>query len=124
MAEADGVKAKAEAYAKLDQTGKFLEVLNALQTLAPAVVKEFAGVMAASTAHLANIKDVKVIDFGGGANGGSTVGKFGTAPVEILTKMFEGLKGTGMDMTKLMKFVGIEPEATNTKKDETFPEVK
>jgi flotillin len=107
--EAKGIKEKAEAYQKLDQTGKFLEVLNALQTLGPNVIKEFAGVMAASTAHLANIQEVKVIDFGGGQNG-SAVGKFGSVPVEILTKVFEGLKGTGFDMTKLLNFVGVKPE--------------
>ena len=108
--EAKGISEKAEAYAKLDQTGKFLEILNALQTLAPNVVKEFAGVMSASTAHLGNIKDIKVIDFGGNGQGGSSVGKFGAIPTEILTKMFEGLKGTGFDMTKLLNFLGIKPE--------------
>lgn len=107
--EAKGIKEKAEAYAKLDQTGKFLEVLNALQTLGPNMIKEFAGVMAASTAHLANIQEVKVIDFGGGQNG-SSVGKFGGIPVEIITKFTEGLKGTGFDVSKLLNFVGIKPE--------------
>ena len=109
-AEAKGTMEKAEAYAKLDQTGKFLEVLNALQTLGPNVIREFATVMAASTNHLANVKDIKIIDFGGGANGGSSTSKFGTAPVEILTKMFEGLKGTGFDMSTLLNFIGVKPE--------------
>jgi len=107
--EAKGIAEKAEAYAKLDQTGKFLEILSALQTLAPNSIKAFAEVMAASTAHLGNIKDVKVIDFGNG-NGGSTVGKFGSIPVEVLTKMFEGLAGTGFDASKLFNFLGIKPE--------------
>jgi len=126
-AEAKGVLEKAEAYQKLDATGKFLEVLNALQTLGPNIIKEFAGVMAASTAHLANVKDIKIIDFGGGQNGGSTTGKFGTAPVEILTKMFSGLQGTGFDMSKLLNTIGIKPEdamamlnsATKTENDDT-----
>ena len=108
--EAKGVAEKAEAYAKLDQTGKFLEVLNSLQTLGPNVIKEFAGVMAASSAHLGNVKDIKIIDFGGNSQGGTSTGKFASAPVEILTKMFEGLAGTGFDMTKLLNFVGIKPE--------------
>ena len=66
--------------------------------------------MAASTAHLSNIKDVKVIDFGGNGQGGSSVGKFGTIPVEVLTKMVEGLKGTGFDITQLLNFIGVKPE--------------
>jgi flotillin len=121
--EAKGIKEKAEAYAKLDQTGKFLEVLNALQTLGPNVIKEFAGVMGAATAHLSNIQEVKVIDFGGqGTSGGSSVGKFGGIPVEIITKFTEGLKGTGFDVSKLLNFIGIKPEdlgsVLNTKAEE------
>jgi flotillin len=108
-AEAKGTSEKAEAYAKLDATGKFLEILLALQTLGPNVVKAFAEVMAASTAHLSGIKDVKIIDFGGQKNG-STLGNIGTVPVEILTKMFEGLKGTVFDMSTLLNFLGIKAE--------------
>ena len=108
--EAKGISEKAEAYQKLDQTGKFLEILNALQTLAPNTVKAFAEVMAASTAHLSGIKDVKIIDFGGQGKGNSTLGNVGALPVEILTKMYEGLKGTGLDMSDLLKFIGIKPE--------------
>lgn len=119
LAEAEGIKEKAKAYAALDQTGKFLEVLNALQTLGPNVIKEFAGVMAASTAHLGNIKDVKVIDFGGNGSGGSSVGKFGAIPVEVLTKMFEGLGGAGFDASKLFSYLGIKPEDLLKKEDKT-----
>jgi hypothetical protein len=60
-------------------------------------------------------------------DGGSTTGKFGTAPVEILTKMFSGLQGTGFDMSKLLNTIGIKPEdamamlnsATKTENDGT-----
>ena len=124
LAEAEGIKEKAVAYAALDQTGKFLEVLNALQTLAPTVVKEFAGVMAASTAHLANVDEIKVIDFGGQGKGGSSIGKFGSAPVEILTKFFEATKGTGLDVSKLFNFIGVNPEEIVKTTDKTdFPPV-
>jgi len=125
LAEAEGIKEKAKAYAALDQTGKFLEVLNALQTLGPNLVKEFAGVMGAATAHLSNVDEIKVIDFGGQGNGGSSVGKFGSAPVEILTKFAEGFKGTGFDVSKLMNFIGINPDEiiSDKKDDTTFEEV-
>ena len=106
--EAKGIAEKAEAYAKLDQTGKFLEILNALQTLGPNIVREFAGVMGATTAHLGNIQDVKIIDFGGNSKGGS-VSNFGAAPVEIINKLVAGLQGTGFDVTKLLNFIGIDP---------------
>ena len=126
LAEAEGIKEKAEAYAKLDQTGKFLEVLNALQTLGPNLVKEFAGVMASATAHLSNVDEIKVIDFGGQGKGGSSVGNFGSAPVEILTKFFEATKGVDLDATKLFNFLGVKPEDVakeTTKKDDGFESV-
>jgi len=127
LAEAEGINEKAEAYAKLDQTGKFLEVLNALQTLAPNMIKEFAGVMAASTAHLSNIKDIKIVDFGGGGKSGSSVGNFGSTPVELLTKFAEGAQGAGFDISKLINFMGINKEETEEVKeikgDSEFPEV-
>jgi flotillin len=116
LAEAEGIKEKAEAYAKLDQTGKFLEVLNALQTLGPNIVREFAGVMGSATAHLSNVKDVKIIDFGGQGKG-SSVGKFGSAPLEILTKFAEGATGTGFDVSKLLNFLGIDPKDLATASD-------
>jgi len=122
-AEAKGTLEKAEAYAKLDQTGKFLEVLLALQTLGPNVIKEFAGVMSAATAHLGNIDSVKIIDFGGnGQGGGTSTGKFGTIPVEIIAKFTEGLKGTGLDISKLLSFIGMKPEDLVPKTPE-IPEV-
>lgn len=108
-AEAKGVAEKAEAYAKLDQTGKFLEILNSLQTLGPNVIKEFAGVMGAASAHLGNVKDVKIIDFGGnGKDGSGSVSNYGSVPIEILNKLFHGLSGSGMDMSKLLNFLGID----------------
>lgn len=119
LAEAKGILEKAKAYEKLDETGKFLEVLQALQTLAPNVVKEFAGVMGAATAHLANVDDIKIIDFGGGTGNGST-SKFGSVPIEILTKFFTGLQGTGFDTEKLQKFIGVTGKAT----EDEFPPVE
>lgn len=124
VGEAEGIAAKAEAYAKLDQTGKFLEILNALQTLAPNVIKEFAGVMGETTKHLANIKEVKVIDFGGGKDGSGSVSKFGSIPVEILTKVFEGLTGAGMDPSKLFNFMGVNPTTSKPEEPKTTTEKK
>ena len=118
LAEAAAIDAKALAYEKLDETGKFLEVLEALQTLAPAVVKEFAGVMGAASAHLSNVDEIKVIDFGGnGVGGAGSVAKLGTAPVEILNKFFAGLDGTGFDISKLLGGLGV-------KTDDGFPTVE
>jgi flotillin len=110
LAEAEGIEAKAIAYEKLDQTGKFLEVLTSLQTLAPAVIREFAGVMGASTAHLANVDEIKIVDFGGGNGkdgGGTTLGNFGKVPTEIITKMMESASASGFDFGDLLSKIGI-----------------
>ncbi len=115
LAEAEGILEKAKAYAALDQTGKFLEILNSLDSLAPKVIKEFAGVMGAATAHLSNIKDVKIIDFGAGGSKGSSTANFGSTPVEILSKFAEGAKGAGFDLSKLLNFLGVDStEALST----------
>jgi len=127
LAEAKGILEKAKAYEKLDETGKFLEVLNALQTLAPNVVKEFAGVMSATTAHLGNVDDISIIDFGGNGGGSGSVSKFGQAPIEILNKFFAGMQGTGFDVSKLANFIGIQKDEEAPKADtkgEDFEEVK
>ncbi len=110
LAEAKGIAEKAKAYELLDQTGKFLEVLNALQTLGPNMVKEFAGVMAASTAHLANVDEIKIVDFGGDSAGGSAVGKLGNVPNEVMTKLLAGADATGFDVSKLLKWAGFAEE--------------
>jgi len=122
LAEAAGIEAKALAYAKLDDTGKFLEVIEALQTLLPSVVKEFAGVMGASSQHLANVDEIKVIDFGGNGKGAGSVSKLGSAPVEMLNKFTEGLGGTGFDVSKLLSFIGIDTDKI-AKKDDGFEPV-
>ena len=80
--------------------------------------------MAAATAHLGNIKDVKIVDFGGGSNGGTSTGKFGTIPVEIIAKFVEGLKGSGMDISKLLSFIGMKPEDLTKQLPETLESPK
>lgn len=125
-AEAKGIKEKAEAYALLDQTGKFLEILKIMENVGPTLIKEFAGVMAASTAHLGNVKEIKIVDFGAGKDGQTTTGKFGSVPVEILSKFIESLSGAGIDPSNLLNFIGIKYEDLTKieKPSENFPEVK
>ena len=115
LAEAEGILEKAKAYEKLDETGKFLEIIQALQTLAPNVVKEFAGVMGAASGHLSNVKDISIVDFGGNGNGDgkSTTSNFGSVPIEIFNKFITGLQATGFDTEKLQKFIGISKAKSN-----------
>ena len=124
LAEAAGIEAKALAYEKLDETGKFLEIIQAMQTLAPAIVKEFAGVMAASTSHLSNVDDISIIDFGGNGDGSSSTSKFGASGVEMVTKVITGLTGTGFDTSKLLNKMGVNNANIEKKDDTKFEDVK
>jgi flotillin len=110
LAEAAGILKKAEAYEKLDQTGKLLQVLEVIERVLPGAIKEFAGVMKAAADPIGNIKEVKVIDFGGNSNGGSSVGKFGKLAPEMIAKVLAGLSGSGIDVNDLLAKVGINAE--------------
>lgn len=78
LAEAEGVLKKAEAYARLDATGKLLEVIEALPSLIEkaglAVQQAGEGTLVpmaqAVGTGLANVDEIRIIDFGGG-NGNS-----------------------------------------------------
>lgn len=108
LAEAEGVLKKAEAYAKLDETGKLLQILEVVERVLPDAIKEFAGVMGAAAAPMANIKEVKIIDFGGnGQNGGSALGKFGQVAPEMVMKLTSALKSVGMNPEELFQKLGI-----------------
>jgi flotillin len=97
MAEARGTEAKAQAFAKLDQAGRFLMILEAL----PPVINAIGNTMVAPTAQaigdgLANIKEVRVVDLGGSNNGKSNVlSRFANMPVETIFTMAEQAKAAG-----------------------------
>jgi len=126
LAEAVGILKKAEAYEKLDQTGKLLQILEVVERVLPGAIKEFAGVMKAAADPIGNIKEVKVIDFGGNSNEGSSVGKFGKLAPELIAKVFAGLRGSGIDVNGLLAKVGINAEELlGAKKEEpTGPQKK
>jgi flotillin len=111
LAEAEGVLKKAEAYAKLDETGKLLQILEVVEKVLPGAIKEFAGVMQAAAQPLSNIKDVKIIDFGGQGNGGGTsLSRFGQIAPEMVMKFVTALQGTGIDPADLFQKLGINLE--------------
>ncbi len=109
LAEAEGVLKKAEAYEKLDETGKLLQILEVVERVLPDAIKEFAGVMGAAAAPLGNIKDVKIIDFGGnGQTGGSSLSRFGQIAPEMVMKFASALQGVGINPTELFQKLGID----------------
>lgn len=105
LAEAEGVEKKAEAYAKLDKTGQLLQILEVVERVAPQLVKEFAGVMAAAASPFANVDNISIVDFGG--NGDAT-GRFAETVPGMVASFVTKLKAMGFDPTKLLDKVGIE----------------
>ena len=106
LAEAEGVEKKAEAFARLDQAGKTMLVLDRL----PGIVKELGGVMAAIAAPMGNIDKVVLIDGGGsGANGhaGGTVARFAATTPAILFELLQKADALGLDLRGLLGKAGI-----------------
>ncbi len=105
LAEAKGIEKKAEAYAKLDESGRLLQILEALQTLVPATVKEFAGVMEAAAKPLGNVDNISIVDFGSG----NATGKFGGTVPGMIAELFAKANVSGFDLSGLAKKLGIDP---------------
>lgn len=103
LAEAEGTEKKAEAFAKLDASGRFLLILEAL----PPVISAFgeAGeriltpVAEAIGEGLGNIDEVRIIDMGGGqgAAGKSLLTGFANTPVETIFQLWNKVKAMGLE---------------------------
>jgi len=106
LAEAEGIERKAAAFAKLEQAGKTMLVLERL----PEIVQEFSAVMGAIAAPMGNIDKVVMIDSGG--NGQSSVGRFvGTVPA-VLFEVIQRAESMGLDLKALLAKAGIEAADT------------
>jgi len=111
LAEAEGTLKKAEAYKMLDDTGKFLLILEAVERILPAAIREFAGVAGEMAKPFGEIDNISIIDFGGG-NGkdGTALSKFGQTVPEMLGKMWAGAQAMGIDLNSLFGRFGIDPK--------------
>lgn len=107
LAEAEGVERKAEAFAKLDQAGKTMLILDRL----PDIIRQFSSVMGAIAAPMGNIDKVVMIDGGGAANGSTSVSRFaGTVP-GVLFELLQKAEAMGLDLRPLLAKAGIETSA-------------
>ena len=108
LAEAEGIERKAEAFAKLDQAGKTMLVLDRL----PDIVRQFSGVMGAIAAPMGNIDKVVMIDSGQGGDGKTSVARFaGTVPA-VLFDLMQKAEAMGIDLRGLLAKAGIETGGT------------
>lgn len=107
MAEAEGIDARAQALAKLDDTGRILMILEALPpvlTAVGAVAKEIMVPVAEAIGQgLGNIDEVRIIDMGsnGQAGNGNVLKQFAAMPNETIFGLIEKAKSMGYgDMLK------------------------
>ncbi len=106
LAEAEGVERKAEAFAKLDQAGKTMLVLDRL----PDIVRQFSAVMGAIAAPMGNIDKVVMIDSGGNANSQTSMARFaGTVP-SVLFELVQKAESLGLDVRSLLAKAGIQTD--------------
>lgn len=111
LAEAEGLLKKADAYKQLDQAGKLLQILDVAERLVPNAIEKFAAVMQAAAEPMSNIKDVKIIDFGGGGvagDKGSSLVKFGQVAPEMVFKFVSALTAAGINPADLAKRFGLD----------------
>jgi uncharacterized membrane protein YqiK len=100
VAEAEGVLKKAEAYKQLDQSGRFLLILQSLPPVVDAagnaVEKVATPVARAIGDGLGNIKEVRLIDLGGGNSAHRNVlSQFANMPVETIYGVWQKLQALG-----------------------------
>ncbi|RJO61030.1 MAG: flotillin family protein [Dehalococcoidia bacterium] len=107
LAEAEGTLKKAEAYKALNEAGRLLQILEAAQTLVPAAIKEFSGVMAAATAPLAEADKIIVMDSGSSNGHGSALDRYVGIGPQALFALVERCKAMGIDISPLLAKAGV-----------------
>lgn len=92
----------------MDETGKLLQILEVVERVLPDAIREFAGVMGAAVAPMSNIKELKIVDFGGNAKNGSSLSNFGQVAPEMVTKIVTALTSMNIDTSELFKKLGVD----------------
>ena len=105
LAEATGTLKKAEAFKQLDDSGRFLLILEQLPPVIAALGDAAAKVMVPAAEAigegLGNVKEIRLLNMGGGQNGGENVlSQFAKMPVETIFGLLQK-----MDMTEMLPVV-------------------
>lgn len=120
MAEAKGKRELAEALAKLDATGRLLQVLDA----APRVAEALGGALAKAlgpegaanifgqiAAPFGSVDKIHIIDMGNGqTNGHGALGKLVSAGPQIFFQFLAQAKALGFNLEQLLEKIGISSE--------------
>jgi len=115
LAEAEGTMKLAEALTKLNQTGQLVMVLDRL----PGLLKEGGDAGAKIAAEIFGpmgkgigaIKDIRIIDMGGGKTAEKGIGAIGNMIPDVVANFFAKAQLQGIDLTPLFKFLKMDPAA-------------
>jgi flotillin len=105
LAEAEGKQKLAHALAQLDQTGKLLQVLEAVPSVAQAVgdaaakalgEEGAAQIFAAAAKPLASVDEIRIIDFGGSNGANNPVSKIATLVPTTIAETIAKMDAAGL----------------------------
>lgn len=108
LARATAVAELAKAYRQFNEAALTLEVLKVL----PQVVESVGTVFGAIAAPMGNIDKLVVVDSGGDGDGKGALNRFAKTGPLLMFQMIEQAKAAGIDVSELVKKLGIKLDAT------------
>ncbi len=120
LAEAEGVREKAEAYRQLEESGKFMLVIENAPAIIESIGAALASVMTPAAGAigegLANVGNIEILDMGGNGSSGdgtTALGRFMNSPVDAVWRMLKMVNAYGMTeaVGDLLEKAGIDPSA-------------
>jgi flotillin len=115
VAEAAAIQKKAEAWQQFNEAARLQTILEKL----PAIIEATAPVFSAVASPISAIDKVVVIEQGSGANGQSNgmggIGRFAAAAPSVVFGLLQQLEAVGLDVSGLLKQVGIAQNGDTTK---------
>jgi len=114
LARAVSINELAKAYQQFNEAALTLEVIKAL----PDTIQSLGAVFGAIAAPMGNIDKLVVVDSGGGdGKGGNALDRFTKIGPTMLFQFMEQAKAAGIDVSELLKKVGVNAESL---KEDTF----
>lgn len=120
-AEASAIQAKAEAYEKLDEVGRSLQLIEAAGKVVPDIIKELSGVAKEIAAPIANVDKIEIVDFGGEGKGVNSMAKIVPS---VLKEMISGLKALDIDPQELLHKIGLKEAMVESSKQNITPQLE
>lgn len=120
LAEAEGVREKAEAYRELEESGKFMLVIENAPAIINAIGEALSAVMTPAAnaigEGLGNVGNIEILDMGGGGSGSgdaTALARFMNSPVDTVWAMLRKIDAYGMTeaLGDMLAKAGIDPAA-------------